>query len=124
MLTTTPALPPLVDLAVLTELEEQLNDPRPARAFARDYIQGFEDRYLRLHGSIGNRDLPAALEAALSLRDASIMVGAARLSAMATILESAVAYEDLGAARHVLPAIERCGLDTISELEARYLASP
>lgn len=119
----TPKVLPLVDLTVLSQLERQLNDPRPARAFARDYITGFEDRYLRLSNSVGNRDLPAAIDAALSLRNSSTMVGAARLSAMAASFETAVTSADLDTARRALPAIERCGMDTIDELESRYLAS-
>lgn len=118
-----PEVLPLVDLAVLGELEGHLNDPRPARAFARDYILGFEDRYLRLTGSVGNRDLPAALDAALSLRSSSSMVGAARLSAIAALVEAAVASEDLESARLALPDIARCGLDTIGALETDYLAT-
>lgn len=118
-----PKVLPLVDLAVLTLLEGQLNDPGPARAFARDYISGFEDRYLRLTSSLGNRDVPAALDAALSLRNSSAMVGAARLSALAADFETAVATDDLDTARRSLPAIERCGLDTINELETGYLTA-
>lgn len=123
LIDTAPKVLPLVDLAVLARLEGQLNDPQPARAFARDYILGFEDRYLRLTRAIGNRDLPAALDATLSLRNSSSMVGASRLSALAAGLESAVVSEDLDTARRALPDIERCGLETISELEARYLVS-
>lgn len=118
-----PKVLPLVDLAILSQLEGQLNDPRPARAFARDYITGFEDRYLRLTSSIGNRDVPAALDAALSLRSSSTMIGAMRLSEMAASFQTAVASDDLDTARRALPAIERCGLDTIDELEGRYLGS-
>ena len=114
---------PLLDLSVLAQLESQLNDARPARAFARDYIAGFGDRYLRLERSVGSRDVPAAIDAALSLRNSSAMVGAARLSALAADFETAVSSADLDAARRALPGIERCGLDTILELEARYLAS-
>lgn len=121
-LDTAPQALPLVDLAVLFELESQLNDPLPARAFARDYVSGFQERYLRLSNSIGNRDLPAALDAALSLRNASSMVGAARLTALATDTETAIGTADLETLRGVLPLIERCGLETIGELEAGYLA--
>lgn len=123
LLNAAPTVLPLVDLAVLSHLESQLNDPRPAREFARDYITGFEDRYLRLTRSIGNRDLPAALDAVLSLRNSSRMVGAMRLSALAADLESAVVAADLDTARRCLADIERCGLDTVGELEAGYLAS-
>ncbi len=114
---------PLLDLTVLSHLERQLNDAQPARAFARDYITGFGDRYLRLESSVSNRDFPAALDAALSLRNSSAMVGAERLSALAADFEAAVASSDLDTAREALPGIERCGLDTILELEARYLSS-
>ncbi|MBG6226200.1 HPt (histidine-containing phosphotransfer) domain-containing protein [Arthrobacter sp. CAN_A2] len=117
-----PNVLPLVDLTVLSHLEQQLGDPRPARAFARDYITAFADRYLRLARSVADQDLPSALEAALSLRNSSTMVGAGRLAALAAIFEAAVASADLDAARRALSGIERCGLDTINELEARYLA--
>jgi HPt (histidine-containing phosphotransfer) domain-containing protein len=112
---------PLVDPTVLSSLEQQLNDPGPAKAFAQDYVIGFGDRFLRLANSIGNADLPAALDVALSLRSSSTMVGANRLSALAASFESAVLTADLETARRVLPEIERCGLDTIRELESQYL---
>lgn len=118
-----PEVLPLVDLAVLSQLEHQLNDPGPVRAFARDYIMGFEARYLRLESSIRDQDLVAALDAALSLRNSSAMVGATRLSAMAASFETAVTTVDLASARSALSTIERCGFDTIDELESRYLSS-
>lgn len=116
-----PDLLPLVDLTVLADLERQLNDAGPARAFARDYITGFDDRCRRLAGSIADQDVPAALEAALSLRSSSIMIGAERLAALVAIVGTAVSAADLYTARRGLPGIEQCGLDTIAELEARYL---
>ncbi|WP_434993347.1 Hpt domain-containing protein [Arthrobacter sp. Ld5] len=118
-----PDIPPLVDLTVLADLERQLNDPGPARAFARDFIAGFGDRHLRLARSVADEDLPAAVEAALSLRSSSIMVGAERLAALASSFEAAVTAADLDAARRSLPDIEQCGFATIEELEARYLDS-
>ena len=122
MLQHLPAAPlPLVDLETLAQLEYQLNDAKPARAFARDFIAYFQDRYLRLVLAIGNRDLDAAMDAVLSLRNSSRMVGATRLSAMAAGVESAVTSADIDSARRALPDIERCGLDTIDELEVRYL---
>jgi HPt (histidine-containing phosphotransfer) domain-containing protein len=114
---------PLLDLAVLSHLERQLNDAQPARDFARDYITGFGDRLFRLESSVSNRDIAGALDAALSLRNSSAMIGASRLSALAADFETAVASSDLDTARRALPGIERCGLDTILELEVRYLAS-
>ncbi|WP_247826903.1 Hpt domain-containing protein [Arthrobacter antioxidans] len=113
--------PPLVDLTVLAHLEQQFNDAGPARAFARDYIAGFGDRCLRLTRSVADQDLPAALEAALSLRNSSLMLGAERLVALTAAFEAAISSADLDAARRALPGIERCGLDTIRELETRYL---
>ena len=112
---------PLVDLTVLAHLEQQLNDAGPARTFARDYITGFADRHLRLVRSVADQDRPAALEAALSLRNSSLMVGARRLAALTAAFEAAVSSADLHAARRTLPGIERCGLETIRELETRYL---
>jgi HPt (histidine-containing phosphotransfer) domain-containing protein len=117
-----PAPLPLVDLEALAQLEHQLDDATPARAFARDYIAYFQDRYLRLVRAVGNHDLADAMDAVLSLRNSSHMVGAARLSAMAAGFESAVTSADIESARRALPGIEQCGLDTIDELELRYLS--
>jgi hypothetical protein len=50
------------------------------------------------------------------------MAGATRLSALAASFVTAVGSGALDAARGLLPVIERCGLDTLGELEARYLA--
>jgi len=113
---------PLVDLAVLSELESQLNDPLPAKAFAGDYVAGFPERQLRLRDSVGGRDLPAALDAALSLRNASTMVGAARLAGLATDVLAAVGAADLETLRRLLPLVERCGLETVEDLRSGYLA--
>ena len=112
---------PLVDLSVLAHLEQQFNDDGPARAFARDYISGFADRHLRLVRSVADEDLPAALEAALSLRNSSRMVGAERLAALTAAFEAAISSADLDAAGRTLPGIERCGRATIHELQTRYL---
>lgn len=116
-----PAPLPLVDLETLARLEHQLSDPQPARAFARDYIACFQERYLRLARAVGTSNLEVAMDAVLSLRNSSRMVGASRLSAMAAGVESAVTSADIDSARRALPNIEQCGLDTIGELELRYL---
>lgn len=111
-----------MDLAVLAALELQLEDSGPARAFARDYVAAFPARYLRLRESVDHRDLSAAMDATLSLRSTSIMVGAVTLAALAAEIATAVLTTDLRAARRALPPLERCGLATIDELQARYLA--
>ncbi|PPB48890.1 hypothetical protein C4K88_09110 [Arthrobacter pityocampae] len=112
---------PLLDLTVLGDLERQLGEPGPARAFVRDYIAAFGDRYLRLERSITDQDPAAALEAVLSLRSSSIMVGAERLAALASALGTAVSSASPGSARRALPELERCGLATIGKLETLYL---
>ncbi|TPV26889.1 Hpt domain-containing protein [Arthrobacter agilis] len=113
--------PTLVDLGVLATLESHLDDARAAHAFVLDYIAGFAERFLRLNVALGDRDLPAAHDAALSLRSSSSMAGAPRLAAHAARLEDAITHGDLQASQQALALIGPCGLETVSELRSLYL---
>ncbi len=78
---------PLVDPAALQSLGEQLNNPAVAKGFARDYAQMWDQRYASLATALDRRDAAAALDAVLSLKTSSSMVGGLRLAELAADLE-------------------------------------
>lgn len=106
---------PLVDSAALDALAEDVG-PASAAAFARDFAAMWPRRRARLVRALGRGDRDAALEAALSLRTSSVMVGAARLAGLAERVEGLVRTNDGAVAPELLAAIGLCGDLTVSAL--------
>ena len=71
---------PLVDSGILADLEEQLDGAELALRFARDYAAMWDQRYRRLALAVENQDRASALDAIISLRITSAMVGGLRLA--------------------------------------------
>ena len=86
--------PPLVDPAALEELGSQLDSPAVTQGFARDYTMLWNHRYEALATSLDSGDEAAALDAVLSLKTASAMVGGIRLAKLARELEDAIRGRD------------------------------
>ncbi|WP_231938663.1 Hpt domain-containing protein [Arthrobacter sp. B6] len=112
---------PLVDRTVLEDLEEQLGRPDMARNFAMDYSVLWGQRERRLIDSFEREDQAAAIEAAISLKVSSAMVGGLRLACLAQLLEAAVREGDLHQGASVLALVSAHGRATVNELENRYL---
>ncbi|MHA7262045.1 Hpt domain-containing protein [Arthrobacter sp. TMN-37] len=112
---------PLLDHAVLEELGQELEDTATVRAFVSDYVAFWDERIHRLTSSLADGDPTAALEAVVNLRAASIMVGAPRLTALASRLEGFLRRLEVREALDALSAVERCGRETIEELRTTYL---
>ncbi len=112
---------PLLDPTVLEELGQELEDIATVRAFVSDYVAFWDERIYRLTSSLANEDAKAALEAVVNLRAASTMVGAPRLSALASRVEGFLRCFQIREALGALPALERCGRDTVVELRTTYL---
>lgn len=112
---------PLLDAAVLEDLEEQLGQPDMAWNFARDYASIWGQRYLRLVASVERRDRMAALDAVISLKVSSAMVGGLRLAHLAEMLEATVREGDLGDGAALLGLIAVHGRATVKELQLRYI---
>ncbi|MDQ0826188.1 HPt (histidine-containing phosphotransfer) domain-containing protein [Arthrobacter sp. B2I5] len=111
---------PLVDPVVLQDLEDELGQPELVTNFAKDYVRLWETRERRLTTSLANQDRAAALDAVISLRVSSTMVGALRLAGLAVALESAVRRGDLsGGFFGELISVQ--GRATVEELRERYL---
>jgi histidine phosphotransfer protein HptB len=80
---------PFVDLAVLETLRSELEpDSGYCKVFVNSYIQQLPRRLARLRRAVEAMDLDAAMDAVLSLKTSSRMVGAAHLGTLADELES------------------------------------
>lgn len=112
---------PLVDRTVLQALEEQLGRRDIARNFAKDYSALWGQRERRLIDSLEREDQAAALDAAISMKVSSAMVGGLRLARLAQILETAVRHGDLRRGASVLALISIHGPATVNELQHQYL---
>ena len=109
--------PPLVDHAALQELGSQLDSPAVAQGFARDYTNMWDRRYQSLASSLDSGDEAAALDAVLSLKTSSAMVGGVRLAELARELEDAIRVGDAERTRLLLREIAESGNETIDELQ-------
>ncbi|MET3140398.1 UNVERIFIED_ORG: HPt (histidine-containing phosphotransfer) domain-containing protein [Arthrobacter sp. UYEF2] len=110
-----------VEPDILAELEEELDGPELAFGFARDYASLWDLRFSRLAAAVHTEDRPAALDAVISLRIASAMVGGIRLSALAQVLEDAIRRNDFVHGQALLTIVAEHGVRTVSELQASYI---
>lgn len=112
--------PPLVDASALHELGSELDNPAVARGFARDYAKMWDKRYQSLASSLASGDEAAAMDAVLSLKTSSAMVGGVRLAALARALEDAIRVRDANRARSLLREVAESGNKTVDELQLSY----
>lgn len=112
---------PLVDLAVLQDLEEQLAHPAVAQNFARDYATLWTQRYQKLAAAVDRQDVAAALDAVISMKIASAMVGGLRLARLAEQLEEFIRSGDLERGHALVSAVELHGSATVKELQDTYI---
>jgi HPt (histidine-containing phosphotransfer) domain-containing protein len=110
-----------VDPTALQELGSQLESPAVAKGFARDYTNMWDRRYRSLASSLGSGDEAAALDAVLSLKTSSAMVGGVRLAGLARELEDAIRLRDADLARLLLQEVAESGNETVDELQFSYL---
>ena len=112
---------PFVDLAVLHELEQQVNDRPTVLGFVRDFVDLWESRYDRLAEALEVSDPDAALDALVSIKASAAMAGALRLSQEAKELEDVVNSGGDRAANGLLPNLRACGQRSVQELWERYI---
>ncbi len=112
---------PLVDAAVLEELEDELAGSGLAQRFARDYAAMWEQRRSRLAAAVDSQDSDSALDAAISLKISTAMVGGLRLAKLAELLEVLIRRGDFGQSQVLMKRVARDGGRTVSELEATYI---
>ncbi|QHK20091.1 Hpt domain-containing protein [Pseudarthrobacter psychrotolerans] len=123
---------PLLDQAVLERLRTELEDDDAVwKVFVENFIAHLPQRTERLRLTLTTGDLVGALDAVLSLKTSSQMVGAERLASLAWDLEQSLRTDARNsepdrvlprlAAAH-LRIITRCGRQT-SYLLQKYLHS-
>ena len=61
------------------------------------------------------------MDAALSLKNSALMVGATRLAKLAIEVQRLVKNGDLAGVQQLLPAVARAGALTVNELKLGYL---
>jgi HPt (histidine-containing phosphotransfer) domain-containing protein len=120
---------PLVDQAVLDRLRAELEeDEGYCSIFVGNFINYLPHRIGRLKLALTSGDLDGSVDAVLSLKTSSQMVGAERLAGLATALEGEIRTEGLDAdAGVVLPRlaasflrpISRCSRQTMNRLQAQ-----
>ena len=112
---------PLVDAAVLEELEDELAGSGLAQRFARDYAAMWDQRYARLAAAVDQQDSASALDAVISLKITSAMVGGLRLAKLAELLEAVIRMGDFGQGQSLMERVAEDGGQTVSELQATYI---
>lgn len=120
---------PLVDQSVLDRLREELEDDEGyCRVFVGNFIECLPQRIGRLRLALTTGDLEGSVDAVLSLKTSSQMVGAERLASLAMDLEGeirtevpeadvAVVLPRLAAA--FLRPINQCSRQTMHRLQAQ-----
>jgi HPt (histidine-containing phosphotransfer) domain-containing protein len=120
---------PLVDQSVLDRLLEELDqDEGYFTVFVGKFVELLPVRIGKLRLALTTGDLDGAVDAVLSLKTSSQMVGAERLAALAMDLEAAIRNEsqqgDVAVALPRLAAtylkpIDQCSRQTLHRLEAQ-----
>lgn len=123
---------PLVDQSVLARLREELADDEGyCTVFVGNFIEYLPHRIGRLRLALTTGDLDGAVDAVLSLKTSSQMVGAERLAGLAIDLESAIRndseHPDIAVALPRLAAtylkpINQCSRQTLHRLQAQRSA--
>lgn len=116
----------LVDHTVLTELKAELGgDQAIISAFVRNYVALLPWRVSRLHRALENLDMDDAMDAVLSLKTSSQMVGAICMDRLATGLEVSIRLlptsERLNDLRSQVTEMDQFVFRTITELESPIL---
>jgi len=112
---------PLLDPAVLQDLEEQLGSPEIAFDFARDYTRLWRQRQGNLVAAVERQDRAGALDAVISLKVSSAMVGGARMARLAETLEAFIRDGDFPRGRALLATVAHHGSATVKELQLSYI---
>ena len=113
---------PLLDMSVLRRLEDELGDPGIARTFANEYINIWDKRIQYLRRSVEQNDPDAAMDAVLSVRNSSFMVGASRLAQLAAEFQRIIQDGDVGSAQARAEDIAEVGQATMEAILQGYLA--
>jgi HPt (histidine-containing phosphotransfer) domain-containing protein len=107
---------PLLDRAVLQQLRDGLEDEDVCKVFVQNFIALLPDRAERVRRTLASGNVRGALDAVLSLKSSSQMVGAERLAEFATDLEHSLRVDTRYAeAARLLPQLAAANLARITK---------
>lgn len=113
---------PLVCSETLYSLEESLDgETALCRNFVCRYVDMWPERFVRIHEAVSAGNFEKAMDAALSLRSSSMMVGAARLGELTSALIKDLEIGRISAATKQLKALRKCGNRTAGQLTTSYV---
>lgn len=112
---------PLVSEAVLRQLQFELEDQGLCLDYVRSYVNMWGCRFQRLTSAVVLADHEAAMDAVLSLKSSSLMVGASRLGHLAGCMEQDIRWHRDPEAASALSPIGECGNETMTLLRREYL---
>jgi HPt (histidine-containing phosphotransfer) domain-containing protein len=115
------ALLPLIDATVLDELDDELAGSGLAHRFARDYAAMWDMRLARLGTAVDSQDEASALDAVISLKISSAMVGGVRLAKLAELLEALIRQGDFVQGQAMMAGVAQDGARTVSELQSTFI---
>jgi hypothetical protein len=107
---------------VLHRLEDELGDASIARTFANEYINIWDKRIQYLMRSVEHNDPDAAMDAVLSVRNSSYMVGASRLAQLAADFQRIIQDGDVASAQARAEYLAEVGKATMEAIQHGYLA--
>ncbi len=114
---------PLVCNDTLRELEDSLFGERAlCRNFVHRYIAMWPGRFERIQVALAAGNNENAMDAALSLRSSSMMVGAVRLGDLTTELIDLLEIGSHADAAKKLTALLMCGNQTTCQLTMSYIS--
>lgn len=114
----------LVDPTVLATLRAELDDDEGCRLFIRGFLAHLPFRIQKLRLGLLAADHAVAMDAVLSLKVSSQMVGAERLAGMAIHLQRFLSdMVDQGSAASALPELAGPDLDAITACAQQTLMS-
>ena len=108
---------PLMCVDTLLDLQDSLGGEKSlCHDFVSRYLQMWPGRFARIHAAVATGNNEAALDAALSLRSSSVMVGAARLGELTTDLILLLESHSHALAMTKLATLQSCGNQTAGQL--------
>lgn len=113
---------PLVCLETLQSLEKSLDGERDlSRNFVIRYVDMWPSRLERIQNATTTDDRKEAMDASLSLRSASVMVGVTRLADLALGIIELIEGGPTATLTKLVTALQLCGDQTMHHLKFSYI---
>lgn len=91
----------------LQELADELGDPSPALGFLSNYLSMLPDRVLSISNGLCGHNAEASMDAILSLKISSAMVGAMETEDQCQVIERMIREDHFDSAIRAFPALQK-----------------